>query len=143
MSVPADLEAGLVAYLKAQASVSALVGTRVFAGELHPNETQNMPRKALLVRLSGGVSLTGESKLRYDTQRFDLFAFGETPLEAGRTLATAGFELRALENGTWAGCRIFWVNSAGGRSQGVEPGTEWPRHFQSFQAMHGLIHISA
>lgn len=141
MSVPADLEAGIRAFLAAQAAVTALVGARIYAGEMHPDETAHQPRKALLVRLSGGVSTTGESKLQHDTQRFDLFAFGETPREAGRTLAVAALALRGLETGTWAGCRILWVNSAGGRSQGREPGTEWPRHFQSFQALAGLTAI--
>jgi hypothetical protein len=140
---PADLEAGIRAFLLAQASVTALVETRVFAGELPEDEAAPMPRKALLVRLSGGVSTTGESKLQHDTQRFDLFAFGETPFEAGRTLAAAALALRGLETGTFAGCRIFWVNSAGGRSQGREPGTEWPRHFQSFQALFGLNQVSS
>lgn len=143
MSEPADLQAGLVAFLLAQAAVTTLVADRVFGGEVNPEETAQMPRKALLVRLSGGVSLTGESTQRYDTQRFDLFGYGATPFEAGRALATASLALRGLETGVWAGCRIKWVNSAGGQSQGREPGTEWPRHLQSFQALYGLHQVTA
>ena len=44
---PSDLEAGLRAYLLDQASVTALVATRVFGGELPADETASMPRGSL------------------------------------------------------------------------------------------------
>ncbi|MEL6485646.1 MAG: DUF3168 domain-containing protein [Pseudomonadota bacterium] len=143
MSEPADLEAGLVAYLAEQAAVTALVGARIYAGEMHPDETKNQPRPAIVLKSSGGVSLTGESRLDHDTQRIDVFAFGATPREAARVMRVVDQALRTLERGTWALCVIHWVNRAGGSSQGREPGTEWPRHFQSYQAMHGLTQVPA
>lgn len=143
MDQPADLQAGLVAYLSAQSGVAFLVGDRVFGGELPSEEAAFMPRRALVIRLSGGVSLTGESTLDHDTQRFDVFSYGKTPLQAGTVMSQADHALRSLTRGVWADCLIHRVNSAGGASQGREPVTEWPRHFRSYQALHGLTQVSA
>ena len=141
MSEPADLEGGLVAYLKSIPSVAVLTGSRIFGGELPAAETASMPRAAIVIKASGGVSLTGESKLEHDTQRVDLFAFGPTPREAGRIARAAALALRRLERSVHAGCLIHWANAASGSLAGREPVTEWPRQFQSFQVMHGLVAI--
>jgi hypothetical protein len=141
MSAPADLEAGLVAFLKADAATFAVTGGRIFAGELPPGETVSMPRTAIVLRASGGIQLLGESFVEHDTQRVDVFAFGPTPRDAAAVLRTAAMALRALRRSVHAGCLIHWVNSAGGSISGREPTTEWPRQFQSFQVMHGLVAI--
>ncbi|KPM23027.1 hypothetical protein AAJ72_08880 [Citromicrobium sp. RCC1885] len=140
MSEPADLEAGLRAYLLDYAPLSA-IGGRVFAGELPADETAAMPRGAIVLKSSGGVSLTAESENDHDTQRIDLFTFGATPREAGVLMRIAARGLRRLKRGIYGGVLIHWVNPAGGSAQGREPGTEWPRHFQSFQALHGLTQV--
>lgn len=142
MDDTADLEAGLRAFLLA-APFAALVEDRIFAGELPAEEAPFMPRAAFLVRASGGVSLTGESELDHDTQRFDGFAFGRTPREAAIVMRSASRTLRGLQRGVYDNVLIHYVNSAGGSSSGREPQTEWPRHFQSFQALHGLTQVSA
>ncbi|MCX9146619.1 hypothetical protein [Erythrobacter sp. WG] len=141
MSETADLEGGLVAYLKTIPAVAVLTASRIFAGELPAAETASMPRKAIVIRGSGGISLTGESRLEHDTQRVDLFAFGETPREAARVMRAAALALRRLERSVHAGCLLHWVNAASGSLSGREPETEWPRQFQSFQVMHGLLTI--
>lgn len=138
----ADPIAALAAYLKADAALTALLGARVFGGELPVGETASMPRKALVLRPSGGVSLTSGSQVEHDTVRIDLFAFGETPKEAGRVMATATLAMRRLRRSVHAGVLLHWVNSAGGASSGREPQTEWPRQFQSFQLFHSLETVS-
>jgi hypothetical protein len=137
----ANLEAGLVAFLRADAALAALVGTRVFGSELPPAETAAMPRRALVLRASGGVSLTGDSFLEHDTQRIDAFAFGATPLEAAQVMRAAAAALRNLRRSVHAGVLIHWVNSAGGSAAGREPTTEWPRQFQSFQVFFALNEV--
>lgn len=143
MSEPADLEAGLRAYLLDYAPLAAAIDTRVFGGELPADETAFMPRGAIVLKSSGGVSLTAESENDHDTQRVDLFSFGETPREAATIMRIAAYGLRQLKRGIYGGVLIHWVNPAGGSTQGREPGTEWPRHFQSFQALHGLTQASS
>jgi hypothetical protein len=134
----ADPIAALVALLLADASVAALVGTRGFGGELPAGETGSMPRKAFVLRGSGGVPLTGASFVEHDAQRIDLFAFGETPREAEKVRAACALALRRARRQLVSGVLIHWVNPAGGFSQGREPETEWPRSFQSFQCFHAL-----
>ena len=134
----ADLEAGLVAFLKADAELAALVDDRVFGGELPAGQAANMPRKALVLRPSGGTSLTGDSHAEHDTQRVDLFGFGATPREASRVLRTASLAMRRMRRGVHGGVLLHSANAASGVSRGREPGTEWPREFQSFQIFHAL-----
>lgn len=141
MAEAALIETGLVAFLKADAAVAAASGGRVFGGELPPEEAAHMPRAALVIRASGGVSLTGESYLGHDTQRVDIFAFGPTPRAAAALLRTAALALRQLRRGVFGGVLIHWANAASGTISGREPETDWPRAFQSFQVMHGLTAI--
>lgn len=134
----ADPEAALVAYLKADADLVALVAAYVFAGELPANITKLMPRKALVLRASGGVSLTGDSFVEHDTGRFDLFAFGETPKEASLVMRTAELAMKRLRRSVHANTLLHWAKPAGGGISGREPQTEWPRQFQSFQLFYAL-----
>ena len=87
MPEAADPIAGLVALLAADAGVAALAGARVFGGEIPPEETGSMPRTALVVAPSGGISLTGGSYVEHDTSRVDLFGYGATQREASKVLA--------------------------------------------------------
>jgi hypothetical protein len=137
----ADLEGGVVAFLKDDTATNAVTGGRIFGGELHPAETASMPRTAIVVKVSGGLQLLGDTFVEHDTQRVDVFAFGPTPREAAAVLRTAALALRGLRRSVHAGCLIHWANSASGSIAGREPVTEWPRHFQSFQVMHGLVAI--
>lgn len=134
----ADVIDALVALLKADASVAALAGTRVFGGELPPTETAAMPRSALLVKPTGGASLTGSSYARADTQRIDLRGYGATPAEAAAMLQAGANALRTARRKLWAGILVHVINSAGGFSTERDPGTLWPRAIQSFQVFHAL-----
>lgn len=141
MPAAADPIAALVAYLKADTGVAALLAARVFGGELPPSETEAMPRKALVVRASGGFSLTAGSYAEHDTQRFDLLAFGETPHEANRVSQAAGLAMKRLRRSVHAAVLLHWAKHAGGAIPGREPGTEWAREFQSWQVMYALVAI--
>lgn len=138
---PADPAAGLIAFLKADADTAALVEDRIFAAELPEEETAGRVRKALVIRASGGIQLLAGTFVNHETARFDVFAFGETPREAARVLSTAALALRQLRGSVHAGCLLHWANPASGPISGREPVTEWPRQFQSFQVMHGLVAI--
>ncbi|MED5546200.1 MAG: DUF3168 domain-containing protein [Pseudomonadota bacterium] len=133
-----DVVAAIVALLLADADVAGQVGARGFGGELPADETASMPRKAFVVRASGGASLTGGSFAEVDAQRLDVFTFGATPAEAGALSDLISLKLRRVERTVSAQTLIHWVKSAGGYSSGREPVTEWPRTFRSFQVLHAL-----
>lgn len=138
----ADLIAGVVALLRADSATAALAGARVFGGELPPAETASMPRACLVVASSGGTSLTGASFVEADTKRFDLKSYGRTPAEAEALLDTAALALRRARRKVWANVLIHWINPAGGSTGARDPNADWPRAFQSFQALHALVPIS-
>ncbi|MEM6265895.1 MAG: DUF3168 domain-containing protein [Pseudomonadota bacterium] len=133
---------GVVAYLKTDQALAALIGQRVFGAELPARETAEMPRKALVVRASGGASLFGASYVEHDTSRLDLFGFGETPFEAGRVIDRAALAMKRLRRSVHSGVLLHWAQSAGGKSSGREPATDWPREFQSFQVLAALEEVS-
>jgi len=138
---PADLEAGVVAFLKSRATLVPLVGERVFAGELPENQAAAMPRKAIVLKSSGGVSITGNSFVLQDAQRIDVFAFGETPHEAAKLMRVIALELKLLRRSVHAGVLLQSANTASGASGDREPQVEWPRMFQSFQIFHALTKV--
>jgi hypothetical protein len=132
-----DIVAALVALLKADAGVAALAGARVFGGELPKTETKPMPRKAIVLEPSGGPSLTAGTFVEHDTQRIDLFAYGETPFEANRLLRTAHAALKPVRRAVFASTLIHWVEPAGGIVSATrDADTAWPRAFQSYQAFY-------
>ncbi|MDR6708170.1 hypothetical protein J2X73_002541 [Novosphingobium sp. 1748] len=137
-----DPVAALVAALKADAGIAEQLGESVFGGELPMGEAASMPRKALVLKPSGGPSLTNGSNAAHDTQRIDVFAYGATPAEAAALMADVSLCLLWLQRAVWAQTLIHWVNSAGGYMSGREPDTDWPRVFKSFQVFHALQSVS-
>ena len=134
----ADVVAAIVAFLLADADISSEVDGRGFGGELPADEAAWMPRKAFVVRASGGASLTGGSFAEVDTQRLDVLTYGATPAEAGALNDLIALKLRRMQRAVVMQTLIHWVKSAGGYSSGREPETEWPRTFRSFQVLHAL-----
>ena len=133
-----DIITALVTFLKADSAVAALVGTRVFGNELPGAEASSMPRKAVVLSPSGGVSLAAGSFMRHDTQRIDAFSYGETLFESGRVRRAVFDAFHARRRGKTGTTLIHWIDSAGGWSSQRDPDEKWPRAFQSFQIYHAL-----
>lgn len=114
----------------------------VFGGELPGQMAARMPTRAIVIRPSGGVALTGDSFVEHDAQRVDLFGYGATPMEAMALVDQAALALRRVRRQVAAGTLIHWVNSAGGYSSGREPDTDWPRAWQSFQLFYALESVA-
>jgi hypothetical protein len=128
-----DVIAALVAFLKADGGVAALVGTRVYGIELPAGEAAPMPEKALVLRPSGGAALVaGYAGL--SAQRIDAFAYGETPYEAARVDLAVYPALKQLRRAVAASVLVHWVTDAGGYSSFRDPATDWPAVFRSWQA---------
>lgn len=132
----ADVIDGLVTFLKADAPLAVLVGTRVFGLELPPDEAKSMPRTAVVVQPSGGPTLVEGSYLEHTAQRFDVFSHGETPFESERVRRAVFDALKALQRVISAGVLIHWCDPAGGFANLRDPDTKWPINFQSFQAFY-------
>lgn len=138
----ADIISAIVDVLKADAGVTGLAATHVYGDELAPDATALMPRAAIVIQASGGVPFQPASKLKLETQRFDLVAYGATPHEADR-LRRLGYDaLRAIERQVAAGVMIHWVQSAGGMLAGRDRDGKWPFAFQSFQTLFASEEIT-
>jgi len=133
-----DPIAALVALFAADAGVSAAAEGRIFGAELPEGETQFMPRKALIVKASGGLPLAGGTYADAAAQRIDLFGYGKTVFEASLVRDAAGELLRLLRRTVSAGVLLHSANSAGGFSTGRDPEFGWPRAWQSFQLFYSL-----
>ncbi len=132
----ADLIDGLMTFLRADPFVTALVSVRVFSIELPAKEAAKMPRKALVLKPSGGSTLTGGSYAKHGAQTFDIFSYGETPFEAEKVRRAAHDALKQLQRDVSAGVLIHWVEPAGGFANMRDPDANWPITFQSFQAFY-------
>ncbi len=133
-----DIIAALVAVLKADGAVAALVGTRVFGIELPASEAADMPRQAVVLSPSGGSSLAAGSFIEHDTQRVDAFCYGETLFIAETLRRAVSDAFRALRRGKTGTTLIHWVKPAGGWTSQRDTDADWPRAFQSFQAYFAL-----
>ncbi|MFQ5775862.1 MAG: DUF3168 domain-containing protein [Kiloniellaceae bacterium] len=129
----ADPIAAVVAFLKADAGVAALAGTRVFGLELPAAEAANMPRKAVVLRASGGPSLAAGTYLDHDSQRIDLVSYGETPFEAERLRRAIFDALKPVARLVVNSTLVHWIEPAGGFATQRDPDAAWPSAFQSFQ----------
>lgn len=138
----ADVIGALVEALKADSIISVLTTDRVFGGELPRDETRHMPRHAIVLVPSGGISLAEGSFIEHDTQRVDLLAFAETPKEANALVNSARRVLRSIRRQVFSGCLIHWAEPTGGISARRDNDTQWPVAFQPFQVFHALQEVS-
>ncbi|WP_346915034.1 DUF3168 domain-containing protein [uncultured Roseibium sp.] len=132
----------LVDALKADGNVAAIAGARVFGGELPKGETRHMPRAAIVLQPSGGVSLAAGSYMDHDTQRVDALCYGATPLEANALGGICRRALTSIRRQVVSGCLIHWIEPAGGISARRDQPTQWPVAFRPFQAFHALQEVS-
>lgn len=133
-----DVIPALISFLKADAAVAALVGTRVFGAEVPAGETASQPRKAIILRQGGGTS--EDSYLPLGIPRIDLHAHGETPYEARRVRRAAHTALKALQREVITGVTdgdvlLHHLNASGGPVDLRFPETDWPVVIESWDVM--------
>lgn len=138
----ADIITALVALLGDDAQVTTLAGAHVYGDELPEAVIAAMPRQALVLKASGGVSFQPGASLELETQRIDLFAYGGSPLEADTLRRVASRVLFAVRRQVAAGVLIHWVQSAGGYLTGRDRDGQWPYAFQSLQALFSTEEVS-
>lgn len=130
-----DRLTALIAILKADAAVSAQVGTRVFGGELPPAETASMPRKATVISHGGGLGVFGGGYQEYGDTRVDARCYGETPLEADDVWRAAYGALKQMRRTLQGTIYVHWARPSGGPLSLRDPDTDWPYVFSSFQVL--------
>lgn len=132
----ADVIKGLVSFLRGDAALDLLVSDRVYGLELPASEAAAMPRKAVVLKASGGPTITGGSFVKATGQTFDIFSYGETPHESERVRRAVFDALKALQREVSADVLIHWCEPAGGFANLRDPDADWPINFQSFHAFY-------
>ena len=115
--------AALITYLKAQSAISSALGTRVFGLELPESETDDMPRKAIVCNIAGGVG--SASYLDMYKLRVDFYCYGETPYEASEVWRTLKPILRDMERNVTSSTCLTSAEHSGGATFTRESVTEW------------------
>lgn len=126
----------LVAWMSSDPDNQA--GDHIYGEELPADVVADMPARVLLIEGSGGVSMTGASKVAADTQRIDLKAYGATKRDANQLLSWAERRIMSIERATLAGTLIHYANRAGGFAAARDRDGQWPMAFQSFQIFYAL-----
>ena len=136
-----DHVTAVMEYLKADSDIVALVGTRVFGIELPELETNFMPRKAIVIKQSGGDGSGGY--LEHSSPRIDIFCYGETPHQA-RTVRREVFDvLKQLIRTVTDSTLINSISPEGGPLDLRDPDTQWPVVFESYQVFAGESPVSS
>jgi hypothetical protein len=138
MSALADPIEALVTWLKADADTAALVGTRVFGGELPTAQNASMPRRCVVIQPAGG-GIMGNAYQDYGDFRVDVDCYGETPYEAWRTYLAVAGALKHLNRELSEGVLLHWARASGKGVSGRDPDTDWPITFASFQVLAAEI----
>lgn len=125
-------------YLKADSDLAALVGARVFGGELDRRENPSMPRACVVVQPSGGGFLGLENQV-YGDGRVDVDCYGATAWQAWQVYLAAEAALMSLEREVYASVLLHWAKPSSRGSQGRTPDLDWPIVLSSWQVLAGRV----
>jgi len=124
-----DILAALLVYLETDVNVTAQVGTRIFAGELPRKEIDNMPRKAAVLRYSGGIE--NNSFVPLARPRVDITSYGATYFEAGEVDRAIYTALKAMDRETVDNVLLHGAALSGGPLMLKDPQAGWPYQWRS------------
>jgi hypothetical protein len=129
-----DPIAALVAWLKVDAALAALLDGRIFGGELPREQIASMPRPALVLRPAGG-GLLGRAFQDFGDVRVDVECYGAVSRQAWEVNLAAYQALKHLSRVVSAGVLLHWAQPS---SKGVlarDPSTDWPVCLASYQVL--------
>lgn len=126
----------LVDHLLADSALAAIVGTRVFGGELPAAQADLMPRQALVVSFSGNPGGPGSGDYtRLVEIRFDFLSYGETPFQADAVRRAAYDVMKAINRTVVSSTLLHRAEHSGGPVNGRDRDTDWPFIFDSWNVL--------
>jgi hypothetical protein len=123
---------GLVALLKADSAVNALVDGRVFGGDLPRNQafTETMPVQSVVLRPAGGREDNGLVPVVH--WRIDAICYGPDSFECMELLRAVHDALKYSIRQTFATVFIHSATISSGPVYLVDQETRWPMAFESW-----------
>jgi hypothetical protein len=129
--------AAIVAFLKAETDVKALVDTaapRVYGGELPREQTSAMPRRAVVVKSAGGgAGVESGSDADVSTYRVDVWNYGASPFDASMLRGATYPALKHLARRVIATVLLHSANRVAGPLPIRDPVTDWPIEIETFE----------
>ena len=125
----------LTAFLRADAALVALLGTRVFGAELPEHEVASMPQRCVVLRRAGGGGLHTGGYMRLGDFRLDVTCYGETPYQAAQVNLAVQDALKNMRRNVQGAALLHWATPSGGGIALRDPDAEWPLVFSSWQVL--------
>lgn len=126
-------------YLLAQAEISDLVDERIFVGGLPAEEAASMPRKAIVINPSGGLTFGGGSGGNDLTdlieQRMDFSFYGETAFESGKVRGAVFIVMKRLIRQVFAEVLLHRALLSGGAIWTKDFDGNWPFFLQTWSVL--------
>lgn len=131
----------LVAFLKADSAVAAILGARVFGGELDRREVQSMPRACAVLSPAGG-GLIGLEYQNYGDLRVDVDCYAAT-VQGSWTLYRAVYgALKEMKREIFADTLLHWAKPSSRGTTGRDPLTDWPMTISSWQVLAAEVAVA-
>lgn len=118
-----NITEALVAFLKADSAVLALVGTSVYGVEIPPKKAPDMPAKTVTIRPEGGP--TNRGTVPVYRPRFEFWSTAETFLEAMEIDGAVYDALVGISREDVSGVGIYAALPAAGARASREATTGW------------------
>jgi len=122
--------AAVRAFLLADADLAAIVGTRVFVGELPESEIEQMPRATVQLEPGGGM---GNANQLYGDPRIDFYCYGDSPRVAWQVYRALHAALKDLQREVFAETLLHWARESAMGALGRDPEKDWPVTLNSWQ----------
>jgi len=129
----ADSMKALVAIMQADTALTALLGTRVFGGDLPRAEVPSMPRKCMVLKYAGGSPNSDYVELT--EFRIDMMCYGETPFDADQVRRAGHDVMKILSRKVQSNVLIHRANHSGGPISLRDRDTEWPLVLNSYDVL--------
>ena len=129
----ADVIKALVDLMLADVPVAALVGTRVYGGEIPRTEASTTPRKLMILRYAGGAP--NNDYVELTEPRVDMICYGETPQAADQVRRAGHDVMKTLTRKAQSSVLLHRANHSGGPIPFRDPDTEAPASMNSYDVL--------
>ena len=124
MALAQDPIEATIDFLQADATIAALISTRVYGLELPEADAASMPRQAIVINGAGGIgqaSFVATFKIR-----LDFFCYGETPFKAWETYLTLHTVLKQMDRNVTSSTLLMSFIHSAGPFPARDQKTDWP-----------------
>lgn len=125
--------------LLADAAVIALVGGRVFGGELPPDESKHVTERCSIVLTPAGGGLLGRAYQDYGDTRVDVTCYGPDLNETWNVYLAAKTVLRQLQRKKVGNVLLHSATESSRGSLACDPVKQWPTCYSSWQVLAAFI----